>query len=218
MQVTQDPHPLLYPLCFITEFPDAIGQLGNPQSWSELLKAEAEAPVKRSEDIRTAVRGVLRHGGHKPTGRGKPASEYLVRAAEEERLGPINLAVDACNIVSLQSGFPISVVDLDLAQAPFRLGVPEKGVSYVFNASGQEISVGGLLCLYDAEGPCANGVKDCQRTKTHAETRRTLTVMWGAHSHEDSVVAAYTWYSQLLAEVGAKVERLSVVESSAPAG
>ncbi len=29
------------------------------------------------------MRKLLRHGGYKPTGRGKPASEYLVRAAGE---------------------------------------------------------------------------------------------------------------------------------------
>ena len=28
----------------------------------------------------------------------------------------------------------------------------------MFNASGQTIDVGGLLCLFDAEGPCANAV------------------------------------------------------------
>ena len=33
------------------------------------------------------------------------------------------------------------------------------------HASGQAIDVSGLLCLFDAEGPCANGVKDSQRFK-----------------------------------------------------
>jgi hypothetical protein len=46
--------------------------------------------------VRAAVRDMLRPGGCKPTGRGKPASEYLVRAASEGQLAPINLAVDAC--------------------------------------------------------------------------------------------------------------------------
>ena len=44
---------------------------------------------------------MMRHGGYKPTGRGKPASEYLVKAAGNGKLGAINLAVDSCNVVSL---------------------------------------------------------------------------------------------------------------------
>jgi DNA/RNA-binding domain of Phe-tRNA-synthetase-like protein len=97
--------------------------------------------------VRVAVRDLLRHGGYSPTGRGKPASEYLVRAASEGALRSINLAVDACNAVSLHSGFPISVVDLARAREPFRIGIAPPGASYVFNASGQTIDLAGLLCL-----------------------------------------------------------------------
>src|SRR6185295_8224828 len=120
--------------------------------------------------VRGAVRDLLRHGGYKPTGRGKPASEYLVRAAGEGTLGSINAAVDACNAVSLASGLPISLIDLDLATPPLRIAVASHGAAYVFNASGQEMALDGLLCVHDAAGPCANAVKDSQRTKTHAAT------------------------------------------------
>ena len=98
---------------------------------------------------------MLRVGGYKPTGRGKPASEYLVRAATEGVLGSINIAVDICNGVSLHSGFPISIVDLGRAREPFRIEIASEGAKFVFNASGQEIDLGGLVCLFDAEGPCA---------------------------------------------------------------
>src|SRR5207302_10500488 len=129
--------------------------------------------------VREAVRRLLRHSGFKPTGRSKPASEYLLKAVGEGRLSSINVAVDACNVASLRSGLPISVVDLDRAREPFRVGVAPAGASYVFNASGQEIDLGGLLCLFDAEGPCGNAVKDAQRTKTWDVTRRTLSLVWG---------------------------------------
>ena len=46
-----------------------------------LFALEADAPLQRVEQVRQDVRDLLRHGGYKPTGRGKPASEYLVRAA-----------------------------------------------------------------------------------------------------------------------------------------
>jgi DNA/RNA-binding domain of Phe-tRNA-synthetase-like protein len=119
--------------------------------------------------------------------------------------------VDACNVVSLHSGFPISVVDLDRARAPFRIAVAPAGASYVFNASGQEIDVAGLLCLFDADGPCANAVRDAQRTKTRAETCATLSVIWGCAGHEDRLQVADRWYRELLALVGGATETVTVL-------
>ncbi len=44
---------------------------------------------------------------------------------------------------------------------------------------GQTIDLSGLLCLFDAEGPCANPVKDAQRTKTSPATTQVRCVVWG---------------------------------------
>ena len=199
-----DPHPLLRLAAFVTELARPLGELATPAAVLDLLRLDAPAPVARDEQTRAAVRDLLRHGGYKPTGRGKPASEYLVRAASEGALGSINLAVDACNAASLHSGFPISVVDLDRAREPFRVGVAPAGASYVFNASGQEIDLAGLLCLFDADGPCANAVRDAQRTKTQPGTRRTLSVVWGCAGHEPRLERTERWYRALLEESGAR--------------
>jgi DNA/RNA-binding domain of Phe-tRNA-synthetase-like protein len=158
------------------------------------------------------VRDLLRHGGYKPTGRGKPASEYLIRAATEGSLGSINLVVDACNVVSLHSGFPISVVDIDRARPPFRIEIAPDGTKYVFNASGQEIDVTGLLCLFDTEGPCANAVKDAQRTKTNADTRQTVSVIWGCAGYEQRLTAAVAWYRELLEKAGLHTKTAVLVQ------
>src|SRR6266550_2411654 len=109
MALTVDAHPLLRVAAFTTTFPAPLGELGTPPAVVGLLAADAPAPLHRDETLRGAVRDMLRHGGYKPTGRGKPASEYLVRAASDGALSPINAAVDACNAVSLHSGLPISV-------------------------------------------------------------------------------------------------------------
>src|SRR5207244_5660329 len=116
-----------------------------------LFSLTVSTPFQSDENTRDAIRKLLRHGGFKPAGRSKPASEYLVKAVGEGKLGSINVAVDACNVVSLHSGLPISVVDLDRARPPLRIGVAPTGASYVFNASGQTIDLAGLLCLFDAE-------------------------------------------------------------------
>ena len=210
MQIDIDEHPLLRVAAFVTRFPRPLGELATPEGIPELLGDRGDAPVARDEEVRGAVRDLLRWGGYKPTGRGKPASEYLVRAVGEGALGSINPAVDACNAVSLHSGLPISVVDLALAAPPFRIGVAPPGSSYVFNATGQEIDVGGLLCLFDASGPCANAVRDSQRTKTRPDTLSTLSVVWGMAGHEERLARATAWYRELLQGAGAETEEVAV--------
>jgi DNA/RNA-binding domain of Phe-tRNA-synthetase-like protein len=118
-------------------------------------------------------------------------------------LASINLAVDVCNIVSFHSGLPVSVVDLDRALEPLRVGVAAEAAAYVFNASGQTIDLGGLLCLFDADGPCANAVKDAQRTKTDAGTRRTLSLLWGTTALPGRAAKTEEWYRSLLELQGA---------------
>ena len=203
-----DPHPLLEPCVFVTDFPRVLGDMTSSAELLGLLSADATAPFQTNDEIRTAVRNLLRHGGFKPTGRNKPASEYLIRAAGEGSLNSINVAVDACNAVSLHSGLPISVVDLDRAREPFRLAVAPAGSEYVFNRSGQTIRLDGLVCLFDAEGPCGNAVKDSQRTKTDAETRRTLSVIWGTGAVPGRAATAESWYHTLLQAHEASVRRI----------
>ncbi len=198
-----DAHPLLDLRAFTTTFPRPLGDMPTPPETLALLSPQAAAPFKSDDSVREAVRALLRHGGFKPSGRSKPASEYLVRAVSDGALASINAAVDVCNIVSLHSGLPISVVDLAKAKPPFRVGIAEAGSSYVFNASSQSIDLGGLLCLHDADGPCGNAVKDAQRTKTNAATTQTLTVIWGANALPGRAAQAETWYQELLHRIGA---------------
>ena len=208
-----DPHPLLDLGVLVAELPAPLSEMPSPAWLVELLSAGADAPVRADDAIRTEVRTMLRHGGYKPAGRGKPASEFLVRAAGEGLLSSINLAVDLCNAVSLASGLPISVVDLDLVQPPLSVGIAPADASYVFNASGQEIRLTGLLCLHDAQGPCANAVKDSQRTKTHPGTRRTMCLLWGTRARPEHTTATLRWYAQLHERAGATVTILENTET-----
>lgn len=199
-------YPDLRVSAFVTRFPVPLGEIETAPALTERLRLDAGAPFPPDEAVRPAVRDLLRHRGYKPTGRGKPASEYLAKAAEAGTLGPINAAVDACNATSLHSGFPISVVDLDRTRGDLRIDVAPEGASYVFNPAGQEIRLDGLLCLFDADGPCANAVRDSQRTKTHGGTTRTLSVVWGLDAFRARLDAATAWYRALLHDVGAETE------------
>jgi DNA/RNA-binding domain of Phe-tRNA-synthetase-like protein len=206
IMLTVDPHPLLDLRAFVTEFPRPLGEMPSPSELLNLLSLTVPTPFQPDDHVREAVRQLLRHGGFRPAGRSKPASEYLINAVAEGRLTTINLAVDVCNIVSLHSGLPISVVALDHTRPPFRVGLASAGGKYIFNASGQEMDLGGLLCLFDADGPCANAVKDAQRTKTSPETRRTLSLIWGTTALHGRAAQAETWYRELLQQQGAKTE------------
>jgi DNA/RNA-binding domain of Phe-tRNA-synthetase-like protein len=203
-------HPLLDLGAFVTRLPSALASLPAPDWLRALVALDAPTPLASDDAVRAAVRDLLRRFGYKPTGRGKPASEYLLRAVGEHALAPINLAVDACNAVSLHSGLPISVVDLARARPPLRVAVAPAGAAYVFNAAGQVIDVAGLPCLCDVDGPCANAVKDAQRTKTDGTTTTTLSLVWGARALGDRTARTVAWYRELLARAGAATEGVTV--------
>jgi DNA/RNA-binding domain of Phe-tRNA-synthetase-like protein len=207
--LTIDPHPLLDAAIFITEFPRPLRELPTPAELMAQLNLQAAAPLQCDDEVRDKIRQLLRQGGFKPTGRSKPASEYLLKAVGDGRLGSINLAVDVCNVVSLHSGLPISVIDLNRTTAPYRIGVAPAGSAYIFNPSGQEMDLSGLLCLFDREGPCANAVKDAQRTKTGPETLHSLSVVWGTKALPGRTIATENWYRSCLQNLGAETRPLS---------
>ena len=140
----------------------------------------APTPPSIDEAVKSAVRSLLRWGGHKPSGRGRPASESLAKAVEEGRWPTITPLVDCCNLLSLQSGLPISVLDAGKLQAPLevRVGRPEE--EYVFNPSGQVLSLKGLPLVADASGPTGSPVKDAQRSKVDENTEEHLILVWGS--------------------------------------
>ena len=79
------------------------------------------------------------------------------------------------------------------------------------------MSLEGLICLFDARGPCGNPVKDAQRVKTDDGTTRTLTVIWGVAGFEDRLGEAFRWYRTLLDKEGGSVEEIPV-ELKGPEG
>jgi len=164
---------------------------------SPALSAEIDAALAKRAGVdlqptalTAAIRDLLRKGGYKPTGRGKPASEYLAQAAGLGEFPRISHVVDALNLVSLESGLPISLLDADLAMTGttglvIRFGL--EGEKYVFNAAGHEIGVTGLLCVARADGPpIGNPVKDGVATKTTPETRNVVAVVWASRRVVDA--------------------------------
>lgn len=131
--------------------------------------------------IHGAVRDMLRHGAYKPTGRGKPASEYLLKAALDGAFPRVSPLVDAANFASLATELPISLVDLARAEvSSFLVRRGRAGESYVFNSGGQVIDLEDLLLLAALPGdrPIANPVKDSLATKLGAEATDVLGIVY----------------------------------------
>lgn len=164
------------------------------------------------EARRLAARDMLRNGRYKPTGRGKPASEYLLRALADGAFPRINAPVDVTNLVSAGSALPISLWDLDRAGAGryvFRLG--REGEAYVFNASGQMLDAHDLVVGCRVRGgeeePIVSPVKDGHVTKTTPETRRVAGCIYAPANTvaPDELHALCTTFAGWLARCGEEV-------------
>lgn len=193
-----------------------------PERFDQMLRSLLAVRSKRlgeaEEARRAAARDMLRNGSYKPTGRGKPASEYLLRAAREtEYTFPrVNSPVDVCNYLSLKHVVPISLWDLDRAGTEryvFRLGLPGEGV--VFNEAGQRIDVEDLLvgCRVSggddlSEEPIINPVRDSLATKTTPQTRRVAACVYAPSNVIDdaSLASICEEFARLLSQCGEHVE------------
>jgi DNA/RNA-binding domain of Phe-tRNA-synthetase-like protein len=161
--------------------------------------------------LKDRVRKMLRHGRYKPSGRSKPASEFLLQAAMAGEFPLINPPVDVNNAVSLQSGYPGSLLDAGKSgtELMLRRGLP--GESYVFNPSGQSIDLQDLLlvCRRSGEGwePCGNPVKDAMITKTSESTREVIAVLFAPADEDPARLESHaTRFARLLKEhCGAQV-------------
>lgn len=155
---------------------------------SAVAAAVAKAPqLATLEADKKAGRDMLRFGKYKPTGRGKPASEYLLQASLENQFPRVNALVDLCNIVSLENLLPISLIDLERAAvSAFRVRRGREGESYVFNAGGQTIELSDLLLTakMPSDEPCANAVKDSLATKLGPDAKDVVGIIYAPNSQK----------------------------------
>ncbi len=129
------------------------------------------------------VRALLRQGGFKPSGRNRPASEYLIRDLIETReFKYINNLVDINNLLSLRHFLPMTVLDAGKFQGALEIRLGREKESYVFNQSGQELDLTGLIVAADAtEGESramGSPIKDSQFAKLAPETQSAVAVVY----------------------------------------
>lgn len=171
------------------------------------------------ERCKSAIRNLLRGRGYKPAGRGKPASEFLAGAAARGRFPRINNVVDTNNLLSLESGWPMSVFDLDSASedgAGLEIRFGSASEAFIFNPAGQSIDIGGLVVVARDDGrPIGNPVKDSMTTKIRPETRRVLAVIYTSRTlaTPEEVLDVAGRYGELLTRyAGADDTRCGVLD------
>lgn len=168
-------------------------------------------------DVKKAVRDLLRGRGYKPAGRGKPASEYLAGVAKRGDFPRINNVVDINNLLSLRTGWPMSALDLDRAQASaeaLEIRYGREAERYVFNSVGQEIDLKGLLGVARAGGEMVgNPVKDAMAAKTDEATRNVVGAIYTSRqlASERQVASVATEYAELLERYAGAAETRVVV-------
>lgn len=167
--------------------PSSAALLAELTAAEDALRAD---PARYPEPVRAAVRDVLRVGGYKPTGRGKPASELLLALALQGGLPRIGNLVEINNLVSLESALPCSIFDADkLTPEPsLRFGGPDE--SYVFNHAGHRMELEGLpvVCRGAAREPVGNAVRDSMLGKVSSETRSVFAVIYGSSKLDETVL------------------------------
>lgn len=147
------------------------------------ISSAQAADLSYQRGRRDAVRRFLRQGSFKPSGRNRPANEFLLRQLlATSSFNFISNLVDINNFLSLKYFLPMSVLDRDkFANAlVIRLGQP--GEQYVFNPSGHEISLEGLIVVAggDVESsiPLGSPVKDSMVGKISPDTTSALAVIY----------------------------------------
>ncbi len=112
----------------------------------------------------------------------------------------ISNAVDLINLVSLQAGLPISLVSIDQIGTQISLRVGTADEKYVFNRTGQELDVEGLLCLCaggpGGSEPVGSPVKDSMRAKVTEEDHHLLACLY-ASAEAISAVELRRWADDL---------------------
>ncbi|MCA9668272.1 MAG: hypothetical protein KC503_21920 [Myxococcales bacterium] len=191
------------------------GDLSLDDEIAALVERRAEALDDGEDAIRRACRDMLRNGRYKPTGRGKPASEYLLREASRGEFPRVLDPVDALNLVSLAHLVPISLWDLDKAAVAagrepaagsiydgderFEVRLGRSGERYVFNSADQLLELEDLVvgCALTAGGesvPLWTPIKDGMRSKIDASTRRVAACIYypieaGERAHLETITA-----------------------------
>lgn len=108
----------------------------------------------------------------------RPSSEALLRRVLQGRgLPRVNLAVDVCNLCSLEHQLPLGLYDRDLVRGAVRARLGLEGEGYP-GIRKQRVNLALRLLLADDDGPFGAPTSDSARTAVTAQTTRLLVAVF----------------------------------------
>lgn len=147
---------------------------------TELLKLDDIIPP----EIQSKVRNMMKIGGYSPSGRNRPASEFLLRELAQTRsFKYINNIVDINNYISMKHKLPISIFDTGKLNGALVVRIGDPGEGYVFNNEGQVIDVKRLIICCEEQPdytsiPVGSPVKDSMQTKVFQACEQVVAVIY----------------------------------------
>ena len=90
--------------------------------------------------------------------------------------------VESNNYLSLLSGLPISIFDIDKFEYPLTIRHGIKDEKYVFNQSGQLLDLEDLILVADKNKAIGTPVKDSMATKVFEDAKNVVGVIYSTKS------------------------------------
>jgi DNA/RNA-binding domain of Phe-tRNA-synthetase-like protein len=155
----------------VVETPD--GLLEEASALYEVLRGRFAGMTPAEIPGVSAARALWKALGLDPT-KNRPSSEKLLRRVlKGGELPRINSLVDAANLGSLRYLLPVGLYDAEAIRGGrVEVRVGADGESYQ-GIAGQDVHVGGRVCLADEGGAFGNPTADSSRTKVTLETTRS---------------------------------------------
>jgi DNA/RNA-binding domain of Phe-tRNA-synthetase-like protein len=143
---------------------------------ARLVEQHGERPPAEIPGV-AEVRTLFHRLGVDPT-KTRPSSEALLRRVVQGKgLPRVNLAVDLCNLCSLEHQLPLGLYDRVFVKGTVRARAGHEGEGYP-GIRKQRVNLAGRLLLADDEGPFGAPTSDSLRTAVTADTTRLLVVVF----------------------------------------
>lgn len=174
------------------------------------------------DHMQKGIRSLLKIFGFHPSGRSRPASEFLFKDLQNRgSFNFINNVVDINNHLSLISHLPISTFDLDKSGYDLCLRVGFDDESYIFNREGQLLTLKKLLVVARQGADLAaigSPVKDSQATKVFEESANIAVIIYssGNITSEEDLQRLLDRYMLLLKKETGASELESAILNAAP--
>jgi DNA/RNA-binding domain of Phe-tRNA-synthetase-like protein len=143
---------------------------------ARLVEQHGERPPAEIPGV-AETRMLFHRLGVDPT-KTRPSSEALMRRVVQGKgLPRVNLAVDVCNLCSLEHQLPLGLYDRAFVRGTVRARAGREGEGYP-GIRKQRVNLAGRLLLADDEGPFGAPTSDSLRTAVTESTTRLLLVIF----------------------------------------